>query len=306
MTFHNRINHSRFGLLQIALFFLLFFVVPVLVAPVSIRGQETGTRTQKPVQRPPIDGAVVFAVNKHPDGATLDPIVIFNKGKYIDPLPEDQTFVEQVGAKYLRAGQTHRVIFGGAEAGTIVVGSRHEFGLTTGGTLQSSIKLSDEVMALATSSETLGGKQSSRRAPTATEREAIINLMRQAYRQRRIAPSAIAKVQVNNITAVDVDADGQGELIGSFEIHGQNYNIKSLFLIAEMKDGQYRPGLIWYHNGAEGTAEVRRLIDVLDLDGDGVAEVFAMTGYYESSDFTIYKRVKGVWRSVYQGGGFGV
>ena len=262
--------------------------------------------TQKKPQNTTVEGTVVFAINKHPDGATLDPIVIFNKGQYIDPLPDNEAFVEQVRAKYMRSGQMHRVIFGGADAGTISVGNRHEFGLTHAGTLQSSIRLGDEVMALATSSETLGGKQNTRRAPTQDERNAMMALMTEAYRLRKLPILSIAKVQINNITAIDVDADGKAELIGSFEIHGRNYTTWALFLMAEVKNGQYKPGLTWYHKGAEGTAEVRRLIDILDLDGDGVAEVFTMNGYYESSDFTIYKRVKGVWRSVYQGGGFGV
>lgn len=289
----------------------LFFSF-LLAVPAIVKSQPPGTAlsqapTQKTPQKQSITGTVVFAVNKHDDGgATLDPIVIFNKGQYIDPLPEDEAFIQQVAAKYMRSGQTHRVIFGGAEAGTITVGARHEFGLTHGATLRSSIKFGGEVMALATTSETLGAKQNTRRAPTADERAAIMKLMTEAYRFRKIAPSAIAKVQVNNITAVDVDADGQAELIGSFEIHGANYTTWALFLMAEMKDGQYKSGLTWYHKGAEATGEVRRLIDVLDLDGDGVVEVFTMNGYYESSDFTIYKRVKGVWRSVYQGGAFGV
>ena len=161
-------------------------------------------------------------------------------------------------------------------------------------------------MALATASETLGSKQNTRRAPTPDERAAMLKLMTEAYRLRKVAPSAIAKVQINNITAIDVDSDGQAELIGSFIISDKNYNSWALFLMAEIKNGQYRPSLTWYHKGDESTGEVRRLLDVLDLDGDGVAEVFTMNGYYESSDFTIYKKVKGVWRSVYQGGGFGI
>ena len=283
----------------------------LLAVPATVKTQQPGTPpTQAPTQKTPqkqnIAGTVVFAVNNHPTGATLDPIVIFNKGQYIDPLPDDEAFLEEVAAKYMRAGQTHRVIFGGAEAGTITVGERHEFGLTHGATLRSSIKLGGEVMALATASETLGAKQNTRRAPTPDERAAMMKLMTEAYRLRKVGPAAIAKAQINNITAIDVDSDGQAELIGSFIISDKNYNAWALFLMAEMKNGQYRPSLTWYHKGGEGTGEVRRLLDVLDLDGDGVAEVFTMNGYYESSDFTIYKKVKGVWRSVYQGGGFGI
>ena len=294
MNSRNRLFYFRSGLLLFS-----------LLAVAALTKSEA--QTQKTPPKASVEGTVVFAVNKHDDGgATLDPIVIVNKGQYIDPLPDNEAFIEQVRAKYMRAGQTHRVIFGGAEAGTIAVGDRHEFGLTHAGMLQSSIKLGGEVMALATSSETLGGKQNTRRAPTQDERNAMMALMTEAYRFRKLPILSIAKVQINNITAIDVDADGKAELMGSFEIHGRNYTTWALFLMAELKNGQYKSGLTWYHKGAEGTGEVRRLIDILDLDGDGVAEVFTMNGYYESSDFTIYKRVKGAWRSVYQGGAFGL
>lgn len=262
--------------------------------------------TQKTLQKQTVAGTVIFAVNKIAEGVTLDPIVIFNKGQYVDPLPDNEAFVKEVAAKYLRAEQNHRVIFGGAEAGTVTVKDRHEFGLTTGGTLHSSIKLSEEVMALATTSSTLGAKQNTRRAPTPDERAAMLKLMSAAYTQRRVAAAAIAKVQINNITALDLDADGKAELIGSFYIRDQTQNTQSLFLIAEIENGQYRSDLTWYKRGDEGTYEIRRLIDILDLDGDGIAEVFAINSYYETTDFTIYKKVKGVWRSVYHGGLFGV
>lgn len=281
-------------------------VVPVsfaIVTPTIIRSQAA---TQQASQKQTVAGTMIFAVNKYPDGITIDPIVILNQGQYIDPLPDDEAFQKQVAAKYLRAGEKFRVIFGGAEAGTVTVGESHEFGLTHGATLQSSIKLGDEVKALATTSATLGAKQNSRRVPTPEERAAMLNLMTEAYKKRQAPAAVIAKVHVNNITAIDLDADGTAELIGSFETREQNYVSRALFLIAEMRNGQYQSSLTWFNKGAEATNQVRRLIDVLDVDGDGVAEVFARTSYYESTGFTIYKKVKGVWRSVYQGGLFGV
>jgi len=280
--------------------------IPILVARHPPTEQSTkSAATQKKPQMQSVAGTLILAVNKYPDGVTLDPIVIFNKGQYTDPLQyENEVFIQQVAAKYLRQGQKYRVIFGGAEAGTVTVGKRQEFGLTTDATLESSAKLNNEVKALATSSDTLGGKQNSRRAPTAEERAAMLNLMNEAYKQKKVAAAAIAKATVNNITAIDLDGDGTAELFGSFSIGDQNQN--SLFLIAELRNGQYQSGLTWYKKGDEGTFEVRRLIDVLDLDGDGVAEVFVRSSYYESTDFTIYKKAGGIWRSVYQGGNFGV
>jgi hypothetical protein len=287
-----------------------FAALVLLFAPSMGNSQaQKKTPAPKKPQTLSVIGTMIFAVNKYEDSVSIDPIVIFNKGQYTNPLPdENEAFVNQVAAKYIRAGQKYRLIFGGAEAGTVTVKSRYdsEIGLTATATLQSAIKLGGEVKALATNSATLGGKQNSRRPPTPEERTAMMNLMAEAYKQKKVAASAIAKVKVNNITAIDLDADGKAELIGSFEISDQQQNSQNLFLIAEMKDNQYQAALTWYKKGGEADSEVRRLLDVLDIDGDGLAEVFVTSSYYESTDFTIYKKVKGVWRSVYQGGLFGV
>jgi hypothetical protein len=302
MTFRNR-------------FAATFIVALLLLAPTIVKSQAQkkppakSAPTQKKPQAQTVAGTAIFAVSKLENEVTLDPIVIFNKGQYINPLPdENEPFVKQVASKYMRTGQKHRVIFGGAEAGTVTVKQRFEseIGLTTTAALQSSIKLSDEVKALAVSSETLGGKQNSRRAPTPEERTAMMNLMNAIYKQKKVPATLLTKVKTNNITAIDLDGDGKAELIGSFEISDQNQNSQNLFLIAELKNNQYQSAMTWFKRGGESDSEVRRLIDVLDMDGDGVAEVFATTSYYESTDFTIYKKVKGIWRSVYQGGLFGV
>lgn len=295
--FEHRLPNAGFRVLQTSLF-VLFVSAAFALAP-------SASTQQTPPQRT-VAGTVIFAVNKSSEGVTLDPIVIVNNGQYIDPLPDNEAFVNEVGAKYLSSGQKHRVIFGGSEAGTVTVGNRHEFGLTTGGSIESSIKLSEDVMALATTSGRLGAKQSSRRAPAPQERAAMLDLMKEAYRQKGVTAARLAKVQVINITAIDLDADGTAELIGSFFIRDQNYNTWALFLIAEARNNRYQPGLTWYRKSGEADVEVRRLIDILDLEGDGVAEVFVTSSYYESTDFTIYKKEKGAWRSVYQGGWFGL
>jgi hypothetical protein len=252
-----------------------------------------------------IEGTVVFAISKEANDVTIDPIVIYNKGQYVDPLPEDEGFIKRVETKYFRKGQKYRVIFGGAEAGTLTLKDRLEFGLTTSATMDSSIRLNSQVHALATSSDTRGVKQNSRRAPTAAERASMLSLMKDAYRLKKLTAAAIAKVTVNNITALDVDGDAQAELIGSFAIEVQQVT-HDLFIIAEKKNGQYQSSVVWYNKGTEEDLASRRLLDILDLDGDGTAEVFTINSYYESTDFTIYKKVNGAWKSVYQGGEFGV
>ena len=44
------------------------------------------------------------------------------------------------------------------------------------------------------------------------------------------------------------------------------------------------------------------LVDVVDLDGDGTAQVIAQGLEIENILYVIYKRQAGTWRPVYKGG----
>ena len=109
----------------------------------------------------------------------------------------------------------------------------------------------------------------------------------------------------SSIAAGDLDRDGKFELVGSFRSVGADYTNYALFMIFEPAGDQLKAALTWYHKGAEADAADRRFVDQLDLDGDGVSEVIAEGHYYESNDYFIYKKQRGQWRSVYQGGGGG-
>jgi len=45
--------------------------------------------------------------------------------------------------------------------------------------------------------------------------------------------------------------------------------------------------------------------DAADLDGDGAPEIVVRNHYYESWDYTIYRRIAGRWQRVFSGGGSG-
>ena len=269
------------------------------------------TPAGKPPQATSAAGLLLFAVDRYDaDNITVNPIVLYQNGRFIDPMPKDENEAAYVAfeKKYLRAGQTYRLISGGGDAGTVTVKSRSEagIGLTAQAELQTAAKLGGEVRALATDSELIGRKQSSRRPPTPEERAAAVRLAKQAYRQKNVPAGFLANLATLNLTACDLDADGTFELIGSFEAKGANDTSHCLFLIVESQKGTPAIALTWYKQGSEATYESRRFVDHIDIDGDGVSEVVTTTGYYESTDYSIYKKTKGVWRSVYQGGHFGV
>jgi hypothetical protein len=294
-------------------FHLLLVFVTMLSVFSTTPSQTSKTPKQAPAKptTPAGPSTVIFAVNKYDaDNTTIDPVAVFSGGRFINPTAkDDQATLNQFAGKYLRAGQKHRLIFGGAEAGSVTVKERYKecICLTASVDAQTTAKLGGEVRALATTSDKLGGKQSSRRAPTPEERAAVINLAKQAFKQNKVAAGFLANIVTTNLTALDLDGDGKAELVGSFEVKGYKDTSSALFLIAEPQGADFKIGLSWYKlNNNEETNESRRLVDQLDIDGDGIGEVVAQSSYYESTDFTIYKKVKGVWRSVYKGGMYGV
>jgi len=211
-------------------------------------------------------------------------------------------------AEFYRPGRQYRLLFGGAEAGAVEVVREIEpacVSITANVNVQGSINLGGEVRALATDSRTLGKLSHDCRAPTEAERDAALALARAAYGQQRVPGALVQKMKTINLTAIDLDRDGKTELIGSFEIEGRNFAHHALLMIAELKGDSYQSAMTWYHLGTEASAQSRRLVDVLDLNNDGTAEVIAMGGYYESHDYLIYQKLRGKWRSVYQGGGGG-
>jgi hypothetical protein len=179
-------------------------------------------------------------------------------------------------------------------------------GLLAKADVETAVKLGGQVQALAVSSDKLGTGVSSRRAPTETERGQALDLARTVFIQRRAPAALIKKMNTVNLTSVDLNRDGNFEMIGGFNLQGANLLAYNLFVIFEpTATGKFRVAWNWYQKGSEESYEDRGLVDVIDLDGDGVAEVIAEGTYYESNDYVIYKRQAGTWRPIYKGGGGG-
>ena len=276
---------------------------------------ESGAQTKAP--RAAATGeVVVFAVKKYDTMQQMEPVVIIRRGVYVKP-PVDESDVAggDIAAQskrfideYFRAGRQYRVVFGGGEAGTLTVQKYLEpgcVGMNAEVSTQTQARLGGEVHALAVSNDTLGRGAGTRRAPTEAERASALELARAAFARNAVPAALVKKMETLNLTATDLDRDGRAELVGSFRVVGADYMNYALFMIFEPAGDKFKAALTWYHKGAEADAADRRLVDQLDLDGDGVSEVIAEGHYYESNDYFIYKKQRGQWRSVYQGGGGG-
>ena len=291
-----------------------------LLAASAARGGGQGGGQRRSAARPQAAKTVVFAVQKHEDGVTIDPVVVISGGRFmpppiagltVNPTPQAARDEERFIKDYFKPGRQYRVLFGGGEGGDLSVVKYNEpgcTGMTAMAQVQTAVKLGGEVQALATDSTTLGGGKGSRRAPTAEERTTALELARRSLIGKRVARARLEKMETNNLTAIDLNADGRAELIGSFFISGEGGVEDALFLIAEPRGESFEPALSWFHHtprNAEDSVQIRRLVDALDLDGDGTAEVIVQGGYYESHDYIIYRKERGRWRVAYQGGGGG-
>jgi hypothetical protein len=262
-------------------------------------------------RRTPAAPFVVFAVGKYESNVTIEPIVIFNRGTFVKPPIDDEAGSKTFVNEYFKAGRKYRLLSGGGEAGTATVVKYEEpgcVGLVAEASVQTQVRLGGQVQALATSSETLGNRPPSRRAPTDLERLLAREQARAAFSKAGLGAQLTNNMEIVNLTATDLDGDGKFELIGSFKIDrntrraADSYN---LFIIFEPENDIIKPALTWLHHGGEGDFAERHFVDQVDIDGDGVSEVIAEGSYYESNDYIIYKKQQGQWRSVYQGGGGG-
>jgi hypothetical protein len=254
---------------------------------------------------PPPPPAVVFAVSAEGEEGSMDAVVIVNGARLQRPYNDEvEAGRKTFGQKYFAAGKVYRLIFGGGDAGTVKVNSWdlgcnniHAKVIT-----KTSARLGGKVMALATTSESLGKRQSTRRAPNEAERAAVMTLMKSIYRQNRTPANLISSIQVTNLTATDLDGDGTYEMVGSFTLAAKNKFERDLFLIAKAQGTAMKADFVKfqaYQPPAEGFLSSIDLVDQLDLDGNGVGEVFATQGGFDGYGYLIFKKVGGRWREAF-------
>lgn len=266
--------------------------------------------------RPPV---IVFAVSGEGGEGNMDAVALFRGGQFRPPYPEVNKRDQAAFAKnYFATGKTYRLIFGGGDAGTVTVKKWNEGcnNIHSQVGLSGSARLGGQVRALATNSSSIGKRASSRRAPTEAEREAVLKLVRTIYRQRRTPANLLNSIQVTNLTATDIDGDSKAEFVGSFMLttrgrasadsEGPIQFERDLFLVAKGDAPSVRGDFVKfqaYRPPPEQFLSSIDYVDQLDVDGDGIGEVFTIQGGFDAYAYLIFKKVGGRWREVYQGVG---
>src|ERR1051325_10492044 len=91
--------------------------------PKSKQQSNTDSSRSKPQPKPKPRtgagaGAVLFVVTQDRSGSYVEPLVGMIPGRYIEPPSGASENFEQFAARYYRAGQKYRLLFGGGDAGT--------------------------------------------------------------------------------------------------------------------------------------------------------------------------------------------
>src|SRR2546423_2202696 len=268
------------------LFSILAVAVVLIVSNVPAASR-LNAQTAKPRVPQRTNQTVIFAIGGESGYYHMDAVAVVNGKQFVSPFSDEQKDKQKKFAeKYFAASRRYRLIFGGGEGGTVTVAkwsegcnSVHaEVNITT------TAKLGGQVRALASNSDSIGKRASTRRAPSDDERTAVLKLVKTIYQQHRTPANLLASIRMTNLTATDLDGDGRYEIIGSFTLAAKNKFERDLVLIAKGDSSSMRTDFAKFQAYQPPPEEFLSSIDYieqLDIDGDGVGEVFAIQGGFD-------------------------
>ncbi len=297
------------------------YVAATLAAVLLLASLSVGSTAERKALRQSGPATLFVVYGPQPPNAYMVPFVIIEGGQFKQPIAGDSDADEllRFTNAYYSRGKKYRVLFGGGEAGSLTVKKSNKDEECSRSSadvaLKSTARLNRNVMALATDSSSLGGGKNTRRSPTPAERAALMPLVRAAYKEKGVPAALLPSLTTVNLTALDLDGDGKAELVGSFVAKkaGRGAARYALFLFAEPQGNSYRTNVLQFDkftdadlmSGADLTAiengvYIERLVDALDLDGDGALEVVTERDGLEGDSYFIYKKQGGKWTQVYE------
>lgn len=295
-----------------ALFLLLFSLL--------LSSTAVAQKRKRPITKPKAKPIVFAVIN---DGQTLEPIGVIDKGELLPTVggSDEEKQLKDFVAAYYRPKAVYRLVFGGADDGTVTVKNSAVATDCAKNMAQvtaqpGKAKLKGMVMALATNAPTkkaLGV----RRLPTAAERAEIETLIRAEFAKQKVPAAAIKNMKYHNLTALDVDADAKAELVGSFWAEPSPDERALLFFIADKTtNGKYAFGYSDFKaikkdevmsgeiNALDTGVYNELLLDALEYDGDETGEIFTYTQSFEGAGFNVYSRREGKWTKVFEGSNY--
>jgi hypothetical protein len=293
-----------------------------LVAALLLLAQPSPRASTSPQQRSTTtqQESVVFLITKDAgQDAQVEPVAVIKRGALAEPASGtgNDGALSEFLARHYQPGAKYRLIFGGAEAGTLTIRAATNAECSPNSASadinSTAAKLGGNVLALATDGAHAPRAQVSRRAPTAAERAAAFGVAKRFLLGKRVSASE-RNTKTTNLTATDLDGDGREELIGSYVVKVGPKVRATLLLVAAPQGSAFRAILTKYDRVnsrdmmdpaligdiGEGGFGAEIYVEQLDADGDGVGEVFTLSRSFEGTTYRAYQRRGGVWRSVYE------
>lgn len=293
----------------------------VLFAALSAAILSSSVFAQKAKPTPAVKPAkpIIFAVLEN--GTYVEPIAYVTNEK-LEPAvngSDDRKIITAFNKTYYKPGKAYHMVFGGGDAGTVTIKSsdaKSECAANTARATSKSAKvvLKGFVMALATNATIKNKAASFRRKPTVTEKSEIDALVKKEFLKHKLTP---ATLRYHNLTAIDVEADGKPEFVGSYWVEIDKLTRALLFFIADKSnDGKYSFGYSEYRTIDQAnvmSGEIKAvddgvyhelLLDTFDYTGDGKGEIFTYVQSFEGAGFNAYRRSGGKWVKSFEGSNY--
>jgi hypothetical protein len=164
------------------------------------------------------------------------------------------------------------------------------------------------LLAASTENE-IPGHRSKRRTGTAAEAAVLRALAVQWLRDYGLDPQLLRQGTMAPVTSTELRA-GEPAIIGRLDVRSKRA-IRRLFAVAEREGSAYHLTLAVLDiqrdldDGVD--ASEREYVDQLDINNDGIDELFTVTYHYETWTYTIWQfdAKSHTWREAYTGGGGG-
>jgi hypothetical protein len=286
----------------------LWLFAAAFFLPVLISAQKA------PAKRPEQLKPVIFAVVS--GGKLIEPIGAVAGGKLVSATDESDD-AKSFSTRYYKPRTSYSLIFGGAQEGLAGV-VKSNVGTECGGAsadvtvTSAKAKLVAPIFALATNLKLKPDVKSYRRRPTPAERASLETLVRAEYIKKGASQAAVKTLRYHNLTAVDIDGDGEAEFIGSYWIAPTKDERRLLFFVTGRVDAALtfaysEHSVVTPDDVMTGDLKdvdegrgAELLVDVLDYDADGVKEIFTIGQAFEGNNYYVYRREGTKWTRVYE------
>lgn len=260
-----------------------------------------------PKQKIPSATPVIFAVLE--DGKMIEPIVRVENGSLTDAYNSDSS-MRAFRETYYAPKTSYTLVYNGRPAGKVTVVKNDPAWECTANmaevTTSSPIaRLKGHTMALATNMPFKEMLSPDRRVPTAAEKAGVEKLVIAEFRKQNIV---VKNLKMVSGFVMDPDKNKSPEVIGTWIVSPSPKERALIFLVAERSGAKWVPVLSNVQTIREEevmSGEISAvdegiynelLIDMMDTDNDGVAELFTTSLSFEGVGYNVYRqKADGRW-----------